>query len=256
MKFDKQIFFCHIPKTAGTSLRLSLEQAVGEAAVVPSQALISHHLGRYPPLHVALQELQDKPDFRLFRGHYGFWVRTYLPKKTLTIVVLRDPVERTISNIRHFLADGKMTETDALESLDQGRLPGADNLMCRYLGGTSIVAEGQELSDRFVASKTNPIDDCDALLKRAVSTCRSVNILGFTDDMPALLERISQETGLPLTLRQDNQSRYPALSLSDRQLDVIRNHNTIDLRLYETMRAERNSNKFIRLLRRTGLLGS
>jgi hypothetical protein len=74
--------------------------------------------------------------------------------------------------------------------------------------------------------------------------------------MPALLERISQETGLPLTLRQDNQSRYPALSLSDRQLDVIRNHNTIDLRLYETMRAERNSNKFIRLLRRTGLLGS
>jgi len=67
LKFDRKIFFCHIPKTAGTSLRLSLEQAVGDAAVVPSQTLIFHHGGRYPPLHEALQELHDKPDYRLFR---------------------------------------------------------------------------------------------------------------------------------------------------------------------------------------------
>lgn len=253
MKFDKKIFFCHIPKTAGTSLRLSLEQAVGDAAVVPSQALIFHHGGRYPPLHEALQELQDKPNYRLFRGHYAFWVRKYLPRNTLTIVVLRDPVERAISHIRHFLADGKTTEAEALDSLDQGRLPVPENALCRYLGGAAIEAVGQELSARFLDSKSNPIVDHNDLFKRAISTGRSVDIMGFTDDMPALYEKISQETGLPLTMRQDNPSRYPALSLSDRQLDTVRRHNQLDLQLYEAMRAERNSNKLTRLLKRTGL---
>ena len=253
LKFDRKIFFCHIPKTAGTSLRLSLEQAVGDAAVVPSQAQISHHGGRYPPLHEALLELQEKPDYRLFRGHYGFWVRKYLPKDTLTIVILRDPLERVLSHIRHFLADGRITEADAFESLDQGRLPIPDNSICRYLGGTPIKAVGQELSDRFLASRFDPIDDHDSLFKRAVSTGRSVDIMGFTDEMPDLYDKVSQETDLPLTMRQDNPSRYPALSLSDRQLDTVRRHNQLDLQLYETMRAERNSNKLTRLLKRTGL---
>ena len=200
-----------------------------------------------------LLELQEKPDYRLFRGHYDFWVRKYLPKDTLTIVILRDPLERVLSHIRHFLADGRITEADAFESLDQGRLPIPDNSICRYLGGTPIKAVGQELSDRFLASRFDPIDDHDSLFKRAVSTGRSVDIMGFTDEMPDLYDKVSQETDLPLTMRQDNPRRYPALSLSDRQLDTVRRHNQLDLQLYETMRAERNSNKLTRLLKRTGL---
>lgn len=255
MAFEKKIFFCHIPKTAGTSLRLALQQAVGEAAVVPSQALISLYQGRYPPLHKALQELQDKPEYRLFRGHYNYWVRKYLPKDVLTIAVLRDPVERTVSLIRHHLADRRMTEADARESLDQGTLPVPDNAMCRYLGDFPIQAEGEELSNRLLASKTDPIDDPEALLKRAISAGRTLDILGFTDDMPNLFEKISQKTGLSLAMRRDNPSRYPSLSLSEDQMDVIRTHNAFDLRLYQTMRSDRNSSKLTRLVKRTGLFG-
>ncbi len=80
-----------------------------------------------------------------------------------------------------------------------------------------------------------------------------MDIMGFTDEMPDLYEKISQETDLPLTMRQDNPSRYPALSLSDRQLETVRRHNQLDLQLYEAMRADRNSNKLTRLLKRTGL---
>jgi len=90
---DEQLYFLHIPKTAGTSLRTFLESHFDLDKVCPSLVL---------PDLLPCSPSQLK-QYRLFCGHHGLFVNTLLHCEPVTLTVLRDPVARTISHYRHLL---------------------------------------------------------------------------------------------------------------------------------------------------------
>lgn len=84
---DDVLYFLHIPKTAGTTLISILDNYFDYEDVCLSQAwndIINH----------SPTELLK---FRLFRGHFGYWLYRILPKKPLYMTMLREPVSRAVS---------------------------------------------------------------------------------------------------------------------------------------------------------------
>ncbi len=89
------VYFYHIPKTGGMSLRSFLADQYQEDERCP--AIDWADLARTPRAKLR--------NFRLFYGHLSANLADFLPAGVKTFTFLRDPVERTISTIRHTLRD-------------------------------------------------------------------------------------------------------------------------------------------------------
>jgi hypothetical protein len=85
------LYFLHIPKTAGTSLKHWLYEFYCEDQVLGIQ--VPDELSR-----VSRQEINDA---RLITGHFGWQLLDYFDQPRLAITWLRDPVKRAISNFRY-----------------------------------------------------------------------------------------------------------------------------------------------------------
>lgn len=89
------IYFSHIPKTAGTTLRYILSQYFEDTKIFRAQLW------------------NDLPDpgriewnsYDLVTGHFGHALVDYLPTEVKTITLLRNPIERTISQYHHVISD-------------------------------------------------------------------------------------------------------------------------------------------------------
>jgi hypothetical protein len=89
------IYFFHVPKTGGTSLRAFLADQYSETERCPAE--------NWDALAALPKEALEK--FRLFYGHFTVNLREYLPPTTRAITFLRSPVDGTISTIRHMIRD-------------------------------------------------------------------------------------------------------------------------------------------------------
>ncbi len=105
-------FVCHMQKTAGTTLRNRLAPSFREDEIYPNK------IDRGDPLEavISVQELERRWEarngaYRLLTGHF--------PRRTVerfgvpftTMTVLRHPVERTLSFLRHQAARGQRGAT-------------------------------------------------------------------------------------------------------------------------------------------------
>jgi len=94
LKDDDILYFLHIPKTAGTTLTTFLDDHFNYNKIFKEM--------------VWSGLLKTKTDFRnynLIRGHFGYGLYRNLSKKPLSITMLRDPIERTISFYHHINVD-------------------------------------------------------------------------------------------------------------------------------------------------------
>ncbi len=87
--------FLHIPKTAGTTLNHLLA-----AQFRPDQIC---------PVHLWSQLLtlprQQLEPYRLYHGHFYYYLREYLKVPLITFTFLRDPIERSLSHYEHVVRD-------------------------------------------------------------------------------------------------------------------------------------------------------
>ena len=98
----QRFFFVHLRKTAGTSLYLRLVRRFGMDAVYPTQADREGN----PDVSINVDLLQHtfakrRDTLRVVAGHFPLCVSEMLGVPFETISVLRDPVERTLSFLRH-----------------------------------------------------------------------------------------------------------------------------------------------------------
>lgn len=91
LRDGEQLYFLHIPKTAGTTLRTFLESRFLVDEICP-------HLKLNAMLPHSAAELSR---YRLFCGHHGLYIRNLLRTEPVMMTVLRDPLQRTISHFRH-----------------------------------------------------------------------------------------------------------------------------------------------------------
>lgn len=88
---DDFLYFHHIPKTAGTTLHNILGNFVPSEQVCPAR--LWKHLLTIP----SEQFIQ----YRLFSGHFYYYINQLLPRNPITITMLRDPIQRSISHYLH-----------------------------------------------------------------------------------------------------------------------------------------------------------
>lgn len=219
----RPVFFMHIPKTAGTSVRLAIEEHFSESEIVPDLAAAN---GNYPPYEVLADAVRDRTDqIKLLRGHYPYCARNILDDP-VTIVVFRDPMKRTISTIRHVLRHGPHPVDFVLSKLDRGILPVEDNLMTRLMGWQ--IVGPMESPWEFL---TTPIRNPEKLLANALEAIPSIDFLGLTESVDALARSLST-IGLNVSFGDHNVSPPGDWFPTPRQLDVIRDGNKLDAQLY------------------------
>jgi len=88
---DDYLYFHHIPKTAGQTFHTVLERFFKPEQVCPAR--LWKQLIQIPQ--------QELLQYRLFSGHFYYYINQLLPREPIMVTMLRDPIKRTISHYQH-----------------------------------------------------------------------------------------------------------------------------------------------------------
>lgn len=241
-----RLCFLHIPKAAGTSLRLWLEDLFDVAACCPY----------YHPYEFAQRDQSEIANYEIFSGHFG-WEFAKTLSSPCAITLLRDPADRTLSALRYLRS---FTPEQDRMYRDRTWVKGWVLDLLTSSSNEDIVAtprfirEGNEqtrqLSD--LGTATVGYDD----LQAAVDNLNGLDAFGLVEDMDRSVLLLCEALGLParsMSIRANvtagnDASREP----SERELKAANASNVYDCELYRT--AERGLNeRWSRLLARHGL---
>lgn len=116
MSDPQRFFFCHLQKTAGTALIRRIRGDFPERAVFP-HASDGDEIARVIDIEHLLSTWSQRGDeIRVVTGHFPLCTTEVLGGGFTTITVLRHPLDRTISYLRHHR---RRTPADAGLSLEQ-----------------------------------------------------------------------------------------------------------------------------------------
>lgn len=85
---DRQLFFLHIPKTGGLTLRYLLNKLFERDEICPANGIEKF----------ALLPDQQIASYRFIRGHIPYCAVQLMPRQPVTITFLRNPFDRTLSH--------------------------------------------------------------------------------------------------------------------------------------------------------------
>ncbi len=222
------IIFLHIPKTAGTTLHTLFEKAYAPGALYST----------YPANHPygSLQEYaafppERKAEIRVLLGHFSYGVHTFVPAPYLYITMLREPVERMISNYYHINRD---PNHGLHELVSSGRMP-----LQQYVAHMVHELKMDNEQTRMFAGNWDGRGHgpCTAaMLKTAKENLRdNFAVVGITDrfDESYLLVKRQLQWQYRFTRKRNvtlNRPRKEDLSPDD--LAMLETHNYFDGQLY------------------------
>ena len=215
-----QYLFLHIPKTAGTTFRAMLQENFEESEIFPTNAEIKQKGKPYSNAKsITTLKAETKQNIKLFNGHFQYDVVKHLDNP-YTILFLRCPIKRTISNILHFKSYIPRFKSKSIrEILDTLPLIQTSNAYVRYLSSSSEKM-----------NKNNPVTNKE--LKVAYQNLCKVDFVGLLDCFEEDVVKLRKETGLNLELsikKNVNKKNYKIPFPIYRE---IINKNQLDLALY------------------------
>lgn len=101
-----RFLFVHVMKTGGTSFsnlvraNFRNEERYPDTVLPPESDLI-RRMEAYSFVPRLVEDVNARPDLRMVRGHVPYCVRSLLHAEYTTMTLLRDPVERTLSYLKH-----------------------------------------------------------------------------------------------------------------------------------------------------------
>ncbi len=232
------VYFLHIPKTAGTTLRRILEP------LWPIDTVCPHHLWRgflnQPPAAMR--------DSLLYWGHFGARFDPFFEAAFATVTMVRSPVERVISMHRfvqqrpksqwHDLATRVAPTFSAFIRHPDGRKI-CRNGQARALGDLEVPGElaaywaGAAVDDEILEFPDQPdavlLDNGRATLER----CRAVGVAEHFDiSVQVILDALGALAVGPVAPANVADAPSSPAALSDADLELVLELNQLDLALY------------------------
>ena len=104
---DRALFFLHIPKTAGTSLRELLSCRFAPADILALDRRGAHE---HPS-----QQLETISRYRFVHGHVPYALVDRFPRRPFVVTLLRDPIDRAVSAF-HYMQHLARLQADAIQT--------------------------------------------------------------------------------------------------------------------------------------------
>jgi GSCFA family/Sulfotransferase family len=232
-----RLLFLHIPKTAGMSMRAYLHNQY-----LPTEL--------FPPTIMSEAATFNRPlqDFLLYCGHYQPNFARMVPPGTRTLVILREPVSRLLSALKHMRRDPHFSPNHALaRGKTLSALVGTPELMASQfnvqVNWLANVMDSEEANDYindnpdFNHSSIEDPATQEARFQRAKETLQAIDFIGFTEDLRPVLAQLSDQMDfIPVIslprLNDDRQDTAPTDQLSKADIALIDEATAWDQRLY------------------------
>jgi hypothetical protein len=224
----RRFFVVHMQKTAGTTLRDRFRNTFDEAQIYPNST-------DGPALHsvIALSKLRERwevrgDEMRLIAGHFPLSTTEVLGVPFVTLTVLRPPVERTLSYVRHTkkVAPGMADLTMEAIYDDAFRFQGlVQNHMVRML---SLTPEEMEQGDGALST----VPYTPERLEMAKEGLASLDLFGLQPRLDELFDELTERYGLDMgepIRSNESPPEDPPPGLVDRIIE----DNALDVALYD-----------------------
>lgn len=226
MNDQRRWFFVHLQKTAGTALFRRLRHGLGTEAVYP----LPEEQGT-PATVLSVERLQDRlgetgEQFRVVTGHFPLATVDRLGGTWETFTILRDPIERVLSFVRHQREVEPRFRGWSLEAIYDdpiSRGPLVRDHMVRMLS-----LRDEEMTDGALT----PVDLDPGRLDAAVDALEHrIDVWGVQERFEELCDRLQARFGWDLgpPVFMNRTTPVPA---SDALRDRIEQDNVLDVELY------------------------
>ncbi|NQY03498.1 MAG: hypothetical protein HRT76_09600 [Halieaceae bacterium] len=236
---ERKFFVVHLQKTAGTTLRDRFRNTFSDEQIYPHKKDgpdILHAIISLSHLRKRWQERGD--EIKLVAGHFPLSTTELLGGPFTTLCVLRPPLERTLSYLRHQKQAVPEDAQKPLEEIydDPFRYNGLiRNHMTRMLG---ITTEQMQVGDGALSD----VEDSEELLERAKRGLASLDDFGLQPRFEEFWSRLADRYGLDSAASQNsNQTRSE--TATDALGKRILRDNALDVELYayaEALYADRH----------------
>ncbi len=228
-----RFFFIHVMRTGGTTFEQQLRRGFPRAEVYPNPDVdfpdgdIMHHLEVSYLLGLPAERLDA---IRLFYGHFPYVVTEMLGRDLVTLTVLRDPVERTISLLRVM-----RRQREAWHELTLEQIYDDANMFPRLIHDHQTKVFSITREDR-PQDYRDEIDVDNARLEIAKRNLERVDVIGLTEQYGEFLASLRDRFGWQL----GEQARLNAAGDAPEAAPALRRRiaadNAIDLEFYEHAR--------------------
>ena len=220
-------FFVHLQKTAGTAFFRRLRHQFAPAAIYPdpSDGDLVHDAPQLSVPRLLERWAARGHEVRIVTGHFPLCTTELLGVPFTTITVLREPVERTLSYLRHHRVLTPEDRDRPLEEIydDPFRFQGMiHNHMVKMLSLTPA---------EMTAGMLTPVDFTEDHLTRAVANLATVDEVGLQEDFDAFAAGLEQRLGWDLGPAQFA-NRTAAVEVDDALRERIEADNALDVALY------------------------
>lgn len=235
---DKPLFFVHLMKTAGTTLKFRLLASFESNALYPNP--IDDDDQVFANLNIAyLRSMSDERRRRtlVYAGHFPYCVTEMVGVPVATAAVLRDPVERVVSHLKQLRQNEESWVSDALER-DTWDDPSFEDLYANeYLRRRFFVNYQCRMFALTVADDPedhlHQIDMNDERLAIAKRHLEHIDVLGLTEDYDPFIAQLHERFGITA-------EPFPKVRVGKQDWDVtpelrrqIEQDNVYDIALYE-----------------------
>lgn len=228
---QQRFFFVHVMKTAGATLRERVSANFDPEARYPNWKIDP------PDAYFDIDRLRSLPPerqscIRLYVGHFPYVV-SELVGEVVTVTLLRDPVERTLSLLKQRSREHEVGR--GLEEIYDGLIDEYDGLRFKRLAGnhqTKIFAMRE--SDRL----HNYMDPIELDLERVEIARRSlsrVDVIGFQEELPRFYRELSDRFGFSFEEVEDRHVS-PPIEVPESFRDRIAADVALDSEFYEFAR--------------------
>jgi hypothetical protein len=185
-----RFFFIHVMKTGGSTFVQHIRANFERDEVYPYHELDPEdQLPRFNVQYLTSLSPERRARIRLYMGHFPFVATQLLDTELVTLTILRDPVERTISYLKHCKRYHEQHRSLSLEEIYEDRLFFAMLMQDHQAKLFAMTPEDQPESYHDV------IEVDERRLEIAKANLERVDVLGLQERFPEFLEEVQRRYG-------------------------------------------------------------